>query len=143
MTVNWPSGVTDQTPLPFTLWRILDAVAVRNTSNGIGQALQAGAQAAIRSLPSDAKIQEALVQAEQYANRAQRQEQVLTEQLISEVTTALVTCIGPMGQILVEDAIDSLPEPLRLSAFLRSLALELEDTQRQVFANQLRERGIV
>ncbi len=125
MTAAWPSGVTDQTPLPFALWRVLDAV-----SSGQGN-------------PGDARVQEALALAEQYAGRAQRQEQPLSEELIEQVSGALMACLGPMGRMIIEDALDELPEPVRLSALLRAVGAELEDDQRQMFGRQLRTRGIV
>ncbi|TSA87312.1 hypothetical protein FNU79_05365 [Deinococcus detaillensis] len=130
MTLNWPSGVTDQTPLPYSLWRVLDALALGLTSGQGG-------------LPSDSKVQEALALAEQYAGRAQRQEQALSGELIDQVSAALMACVGPIGQIIIEDALDELPEPARLSALLRAIGAELEDTQRQMFGSQLRTRGIV
>ncbi len=141
MTISWPAGVTDQTPLPFNLWRILDALAARSAV-GVGQALSSRS-AAEAQLLSEAKIQEALSAAEQYAARIQRQEQVLSDQLISEVGAALMACIGPMGQMLVEEALEELPSPPRLADFVRWLGAELEDTQRQMFGRQLRARGIL
>lgn len=130
MSAAWPSGLTDQTPLPFALWHILDAAASEPNS-GLG------------ALPSDAKVQEALLLAEQYAGRAQRQEQPLSQALIEQVGGALAACVGPIGQIMIEDALDELPEPVRLSALLRAIGAELEDAQRQMFGRQLRTRGIV
>jgi len=126
MTMSWPNGVTDQTPLPFSLWRVLDALA-ENPQN----------------LVNDPQVQEALSLAEQYTARAQRQEQLVDDRLFVEVSAALMACVGPMGRVMVEDALDELPAPARLSALLRAIAQELEDTQRQAFARQLRAREIV
>ncbi|AWN23341.1 hypothetical protein DKM44_08965 [Deinococcus irradiatisoli] len=140
MTLSWPSGVSDQTPLPFHLWRVLDALAARSAA-GIGRALSSGSEA--QALLSETKIQEALALAEQYAARVQRQEQLLSDELIAEVVAALTACIGPMGQMLVEDALEELPSPPRLAEFVRWLGGELEDAQRQMFGRQLRARGIL
>ncbi|GAA4003075.1 hypothetical protein GCM10022631_12400 [Deinococcus rubellus] len=126
MTTTWPSGVTDQTPLPFALWRVLDALARKPDA-----------------LVDDPRVQEALTLAEQYAARAQRQEQLVDDRLFVEVSAALMACVGPMGRVMVEDALDELPAPVRLSALLRTIAQELEDAQRQAFARQLRARDIV
>ena len=95
------------------------------------------------SLVSEPQVQEALALAEQYAARAQRQEQLVDDRLFVEVSAALMACVGPMGRVMVEDALDELPAPARLSALLRTIAQELEDTQRQTFARQLRAREIV
>lgn len=152
MTISWPQGVTDQTLLPFRLWRVLDALTVhqQGTAAGVGAALR-GAEASpgampARSpaaLPGEAQLQEALAMAQQYAARAQRQERVVNGALVREVTGALVSCIGPMGQLMVEDALEDLPAPVRLSVLLRTLGGELQAPERQSFGRQLQSRGLL
>ena len=121
----WPQGVSDQTPLPFSMWRELEALS-NGTPNLSGPALQ-----------------QLITLAEQYAVRAQRREQVVSAELIGEVSAALIASIGPMGQVMVEDALDELPAPVLLAALLRALGQELAERERQAFGQQLRERGLL
>ena len=134
MTMSWPQGVTDQTPLPFSIWRILDALA-----NSALSGLQSGPG----GVPDEAQVRTAIALAEQYATRAQRGDQIVDDVTLREVVGALVLSIGPMGEVMVEDAMDDLPEPVRLSALLRTLGQELQDAQRQAFGRQLRTRGLL
>jgi hypothetical protein len=130
MTMSWPQGVTDQTPLPFSIWRILDALANSSLSSA-------------PSGTSDEQVRSAIALAEQYATRAQRQDQSVDENTVREVMAALVASIGPMGEVMVEDAMEDLPAPIRLSALLRELGQDLQDAQRQVFGRHLRARGLL
>ena len=154
MTLSWPQGVTDQTLLPFRLWRVIDALAAhqQGTAAGVGAALRGavgvGSSGALpgmspAALPSEPQLQEALAMAQQYAARAQRQERVVDGALVREVTEALVSCVGPMGQVMVEDALEDLQAPVRLSVLLRTLGGELQAPERQSFGRQLQSRGLL
>ena len=125
MTMSWPQGVTDTTALPFAVWRVLEALASGSVTS------------------AEPQVQEALSLAEQFAARAARQEQPVTEQVLIEVSAALIASVGPMGSVIIEDVLDDLPSPALLSALLRALGTELEPAQRQSFGRQLRERGLL
>ncbi|WP_293911405.1 hypothetical protein [Deinococcus sp.] len=144
MTMSWPQGVTDQTSLPFSVWRVLDALANAALS-GVGETFQAGSPSAAEGggAPNDEQVRSAVALAEQYAARAQRQDQAVDQATLRGVTAALVASIGPMGEVMVEDAMEDLPQPVRLAALLKMLGQELQDTQRQAFGRQLRTRGLL
>ena len=123
--MSWPQGVSDQTPLPFSVWRELEALS-RGTPN-----------------LNDDQLRQVIALAEQHAARAQRQEQTVSAEVIGQVSAALIASIGPMGQVMVEDALEDLPAPIMLAALLRNLGQELADRERQLFGQQLRERGLL
>lgn len=130
--MSWPPGVSDSTPLPYAVWQVLDTLAhhsPEDTARHLGL--------------SAAQIQQAIQMATEMGQRQERQERVLSRELIHEISQALMAVVGPIGSIMVEDAVDELPQQARLGQLLRALNPELQDSQRQAFFRQLQSRSLI
>lgn len=129
---RWPAGLRAETPLPYALWHVLDAVD--------GERTLAQVAAALRLTPL--QVEQALEQAQSWTSRALRREQRLSGPVIEDVTHALVSVIGPIGEFAVDDALDEVGEQATLSQLLASVARQLGEQQLQQFIRQLRTRGL-
>lgn len=129
---RWPTGLRDDTPLPYSTWRVLDLVDGRRTLAQLSRELEL----------SQEEVEQALEQAQSWTSRALRREQVVTEALLDHVTQALVSVIGPIGEFMVDDALDAVGEQPTLSALLGTIAPELDEAHLHQFVRQLRTRGL-
>lgn len=129
---TWPAGLTDATPLPFALWRVLHHV------DGVRSAAEVAELA--RVAPQD--VGAALAQAAAWAARAAQRTQPVTDASAQAVTQCVIAVVGPMGEFMVDDVLDELGEAATLGALLSRVAAQLEETQVQAFVRQLRARGL-
>ena len=129
---RWPTGLHDDTPLPYSTWRVLDLVDGRRTLAQLSRDLEL----------SQEEVEQALEQAQSWTSRALRREQVVTEALLDHVIQALVSVIGPIGEFMVDDALDTVGEQATLSALLETIASELDEAHLHQFVRQLRTRGL-
>ncbi|SMB82844.1 hypothetical protein SAMN00790413_04163 [Deinococcus hopiensis KR-140] len=129
----WPSGLTDQSPLPFSLWRVLHQVDGVRTAEEIARL--AGVTAA--------DVTAAVAQATVWVRRSQAQVQSLTPEQTQVVLNGLTQVLGPMAEFAIEDALEELGEQIPLGTFLSRLASPLTEIQRQTFAQLLRARHLL
>ncbi|UTA51216.1 PqqD family protein [Deinococcus radiodurans] len=97
---RWPSGLRDDTPLPYAAWRVLDLVDGKRTLAQIAAHLDLAQE----------DVERALEQAQSWLGRALRREQPVTEAVLDNVTQALVSVVGPIGEFLIDDALDQVGE---------------------------------
>ncbi|MEW6422036.1 MAG: hypothetical protein AB1511_09965 [Deinococcota bacterium] len=131
-TPTWPPGLTEATPLPFAVWRVLHHV---DGQRGI-------AEVARLAGITPQEVVAAVGQAAAWASRAVQRSQPVTEASAQTVTQCVIAVLGPMGEFLVDDVLDELGEGATLSALLSRVAAQLSEAQVQVFVQQLRARGI-
>ncbi|AAF11386.1 hypothetical protein [Deinococcus radiodurans] len=129
---RWPSGLRDDTPLPYAAWRVLDLVDGKRTLAQIAAHLDLAQE----------DVERALEQAQSWLGRALRREQPVTEAVLDNVTQALVSVVGPIGEFLIDDALDQVGEGATLSALLGAVAPELDEAHLHQFVRQLRTRRL-
>ncbi|GAA0511939.1 hypothetical protein [Deinococcus depolymerans] len=129
---QWPDGLSDSTPLPYTIWRVLHQV------DGVRDITEVARLAGL-TVPD---VNERLNAAAQWINRAAQREQQVTDQTATMVTQCLMPIIGPMAEVMVDEVLDDLGAQATLSALLSGLARQLTPERVQQFARNLRDRGI-
>lgn len=129
---TWPASLTDATPLPFAVWRVLHHVD--------GQ--RGTAEVARLAGVTPQEVMTAISQAAAWASRAAQRSQPVTEAAAQTVTQCVIAVLGPMGEFLVDDVLDELGEGATLNTLLSRVAAQLNEAQVQVFVRQLRARGI-
>lgn len=129
---SWPPHLRDDTPLPFAVWRVLHHVD--------GQRPAAEVARLARVTPPE--VTEAVAHAARWAGRASQRGQPVTEASARVVTACVTAVLGPMGALLVEDALDDLGDGATLGALLSAVAAQLNEAQVQTFVRGLRERGM-
>ncbi|GGJ82967.1 hypothetical protein [Deinococcus aquiradiocola] len=128
----WPPGLTDQTPLPFMYWRVMHVVDGRRSIEKLSTTLGL----------KEPQLRQALTEVRNWLGRAAVREQPLTGELEKALRQALVSVVGPMGELMIDDALDDLPEQTTLSALVSSLNTQLSEPHSQALARILRSRGI-
>ena len=128
----WPPGLTDHTALPYEFWRIMHVTDGRRSIERVAQAIGG----------TEAQIRRALTEVRRWLERASVREQPLTAETQEALRQALNSVVGPMGELMIDDALDDLPEDTALSALLGSLNTQLSEAHRQTLARLLRTRGI-
>ena len=129
---TWPTGLKDDSPLPYALWRVVHHVNGRRSVEEIAQL--AGVA------PQD--VAPALAQVATWANRAALRNQHVSRAQVDTVSQCLTTILGPMGEFMVDDAMDELGNRTTLGALLSNLAAQLTEPQVQAFVRQLRAKGL-
>lgn len=129
---KWPPALRDDTPLPFSAWRVMHQV------DGVKHLITI---ANTLDITID-DVHEALEQSESWTERAQKREQVITETIIENVNLCLINVVGPMGEFIVDDALDEVGENTTLSRLLSSIAAQLDETHLHAFVRQLRSKGL-
>lgn len=129
---TWPTGLKDDSPLPYALWRVVHHVNGRRSVEEIAQL--AGIA------PQD--VAPALAQVATWANRAALRNQHVSKAQAETVSQCLTTILGPMGEFMVDDALDELGNRTTLGALLSNLAAQLTEPQVQAFVRQLRAKGL-
>ncbi|WP_424951395.1 hypothetical protein [Deinococcus sp.] len=128
----WPPGLTDHTPLPFGFWRMMHVTDGRRSPEKLAQTLGI----------SEIQVRQILAEVRRWLDRAAVREQPLTQTLQDALRQALISVVGPMGELMIDDALDDLAERTTLSALLSSLNAQLSDSNSQTLARLLRNRGI-
>ncbi|MFC4452815.1 hypothetical protein [Deinococcus sonorensis] len=129
---SWPVGLSDQTLLPFAMWRVLDVVDGRQHVSKL---------AATLGMP-EPQIKQVVHTVEQHLERAAQRERPINEEGLQLLTQCLNAVVGPMGRMMMDDALDDVGEQATLTRLIGALNAELNDTNRQAFLRQLRMRGI-
>ncbi len=128
----WPPALQDDTPLPFSAWRVLDLVDGDRTIAEIAREVRLSTE----------QVTEALAQAQAWTHRAVQREQEVTEAMISTVSQCLISVVGPMGEFIVDDALDDAGPHPTLSQVLGQIAPQLSEGHLHAFVRQLRARGL-
>ncbi|SMB91489.1 hypothetical protein [Deinococcus hopiensis] len=129
---TWPTGLKDDSPLPYALWRVMHHVNGRRTVEEIAQMAGIGVQ----------DVAPVLSQVATWANRAALRSQHVSKAQAETVSQCLTTVLGPMGEFMVDDALDDLGNRTTLGALLSNLAAQLTEPQVQAFVRQLRAKGL-
>ncbi|MFC6590608.1 hypothetical protein ACFP81_11555 [Deinococcus lacus] len=130
--LRWPEGLSDQTALPYSLWKVLDLVDGNRSAMTISTL----------SGYTPEQVLEALARAQQWAQRDQQLRRVVTPDVAAEVTDCLRAVMGPIANIIVEEALDELePEPA-VNTLLVRISGELSPQHLQSFAQLLQQRGL-
>ena len=133
----WPPGLSDDTALPFACWRVLHVTDGRRSIEKLAATLGG----------SEAQVRQVLTEVRSWLDRAAVREQPLTPGIQKALRQALISVVGPMGELMIDDALDDLPEHPTLSALLGRLNAQLGTTQlgvshAQALARLLRTKGI-
>lgn len=129
----WPQGLTDDIPLPYSVWKVLDLV------DGHLSAAEVGRLAGV----SEEDVYQALSEAASRAQSHHRLTQRVGADLQRDITRVLSTLMGPIAGIIVEEVMEELgPAPYAGSVFQR-ISQELEPQQRAAFAHLAREQGMI
>ncbi|WP_261663462.1 hypothetical protein [Deinococcus sp. Marseille-Q6407] len=130
--LSWPEGLSDETPLPYRVWRVLDLID--------GQ-LSAAEVARLAGVGEDEVLQ-AVVEAAGRAQSHQRLLRPVDAGLQQEITRLLGSLIGPIAGVIVDEALEDLgPEP-RAGSLFQKISQELEPQQRSAFAHLAREHEL-
>ncbi|ULH14933.1 hypothetical protein MF271_13265 [Deinococcus sp. KNUC1210] len=130
--LTWPPGLTDATPLPFIYWRVLHLIDGRRPLGLVAAALGTG----------EAQVRQVLGDVRAWLERQVQREQPVSDALLELVTQTLISVVGPMGRLMMDDALDELEGQPTLSVLLSTLNQELSPPQSQALLRQLRTRGI-
>lgn len=130
---TWPPTLTDETPLPFAVWRVMNFVDGHNDLATI-------AQLAGVSIP---EVQDALAKARQGAKQANQKSQKVSDALAHDVAQCVIAVQGPIGEFMVDDALDELGDAATLQQLLDKIMLQLSDSQKAAFVRNVRAKGIV
>lgn len=129
---QWPEGLKDETPLPFTAWRVLNWVDGKRSIREIA------AQVGLSTEQVATEMESAL----DWAARMHQQSKVITEEVIDTVTQTLMSVVGPMGEFIVDDVLDEVGNSATLSQLLAGIAPELDEQHLQTFARLLHSKGL-
>lgn len=130
--LSWPTGLTDTTPMPFRVWRVLHCVDGHRSADEV-------ARLARTTL---AEVQLQLEEAARWIGQAVQREQQVGDAVALVVTQCLAAAVGPLASLMVDEALDDLGRQATLSALLGQLASQLSHDRAQLFARNLRERGM-
>ncbi|MFC5849928.1 AsnC family protein [Deinococcus petrolearius] len=129
---RWPAALRDETPLPYAVWRVMDHVDGRRSVADIGRALGLSAHT----------VAQALAQANEWTQRASQRSQALTPALRESVEQCLLSVVGPIGEVVVDDALQDVGESPSLEGLLSAIAEQLSEAQLHAFVRQLRARNL-
>lgn len=127
-----PAALKDETLLPFNVWQVLDLVDGTRSVQAIATQLRV----------SPEQVSRALEQAHTWIDRSVQREQVVTENTITTVSQCLVSVVGPMGEFIVDDALDELGQNATLTQVLSNIAAQLDEQHLHAFVRQLRAKGL-
>ncbi|WP_221088742.1 hypothetical protein [Deinococcus aquaedulcis] len=129
---HWPEGLTDATPLPFNVWRVMTHVdGARDV-----------AEVARLSSLTVPDVQERLRAAAEWVKRATQNHQQVSDEMADAVTACLTPVVGPMAAVMVDEALDDLDDKATLNNLLSHVARQLSPERVQQFARNLRARGL-
>lgn len=130
--LTWPSGLTPQTPLPYSMWRVMDAIDGKR---------DAAAVAAQTGLP-EAEVTSVQAQVTRLVQRVTARTQPLTDELEKRVTQCLVSVVGPMASVMIDEVFEDLGDTLTLDDLLGHLRTQLSPAQTEQFTRQLQVQGV-
>ena len=90
----------------------------------------------------EAQVRQVLGDVRGWLERQVQREQPVSDALLELLTQTLISVVGPMGRLMMDDTLDDLPEHPTLSDLLGTLNQELSPPQSQALLRQLRTRGI-
>jgi hypothetical protein len=128
----WPPGLTDSTPLPFAYWRVMHLTDGQRSIDRLVQTLGS----------TDAYVRQVLSEVRRSLERAAAREQPVTQAAQDALRQSLISVMGPMGDLVIDDALDDLPENTSLAALLAHVNAQLSASQSQTLASLLRTKGI-
>ncbi|RJF71819.1 MULTISPECIES: hypothetical protein [Deinococcus] len=127
-----PAALKDDTPLPFGVWQVLHLVDGVRSVQGIAAALNISTE----------QVSAALEQAHTWIGRSVQREQVVTDGTLQTVSQCLVSVMGPMAELIVDDALYEVGEKPTLAQVLSSIAAQLDEQHLHAFVRQLRTKGL-
>lgn len=150
---RWPEGLREDTPLPFRLWRVLNLVDGQRSLDELGRSLQLTHADIVEALDTAARRlscepaapavrAQPVAPPTPLAPAASSSSPPLNDAMIDAVSACLVATVGPMGDVLVEEALDDLPEHATLEQLLRALGSDMKEPALGQFAARLRLKGL-
>lgn len=130
--LSWPRGLKDDTPLPYTVWRVMDLLDGRRDVQEVA--------GLARCTPQE--VHQRFEEAQRWVSRAAQREQRVTPEAAREVAQSLTSVVGPMAALMVDELLDELGEQATMSGLLSGLAEQLSPDHLQQFARHLRDRGL-
>lgn len=130
--VQWPESLTDEIPMPYTAWRVMNAVDGRRSVQEIAQMVGLSTEQAIYDLTL----------ALDWTGRLQQQFQRVTDELLDTLAQNLMSIVGPMGEFIVDDAAEAAGPDATLSQVLSHVARELDETHLNAYVRLLRSKGL-
>lgn len=136
---QFPAGLSDDTKLPFELWRVMNLVDGRRDLDSIARTLGIGVP----------MLQDLFSQVEAYLKApapasapASQPGGPLTDAVIDEVGRCLVAAVGPMGEVMLDEALDELDDEASLPELLGTLMRDLGESAQNQFFQRLRQKGL-
>ncbi len=134
-----PAGLTDTSKLPFGLWSVVELADGRRDVDTIARNVGI-------SVPM---VEEVLQRAEAYLNapaagagRATPATQSLTDAVLDEVTRCLIASVGPMGDVMVDEALDEVGDDANLAELINALLQDMKEAAQAQFIQRLRQKGL-
>lgn len=133
--------------LPFTLWRVADLVDGRRSVGGIAGALNAPVAGVLGALEAvERELGVALTEAAAAPSAAlptaDARPTLGGAALQDALVTVMVDLMGPMGEVIVEDAVDDVGEDAPSAELIARIAQDLREPQRGAFLGRLRAKGL-
>lgn len=140
-----PAPLEGEIMLPFALWPVAELVDGRRNVSGIAASLNlsvATVQSALRSIEREIGqplTDEAAAPIAAVSNAAPA---LTSEQVVDILMDTAVELVGPMGEVMVEDALDELGENAPPVELAYRVAQELREPQRSTFIARVRAKGL-
>lgn len=129
-----PPELTNETVLPFSVWRILDLIDGQRSIDQIALLLGISSEQANKQIDAIFQLLE----------RLEKQSQVLDEATIERVAKTLMKVLGPWGQFAVEDALNALGDSPTLAQLLNQLInKDMTEKDRPEVLAELRNEGLI
>ncbi|MDO4263136.1 MAG: hypothetical protein Q4C67_02955 [Deinococcus sp.] len=128
----WPESLSDDTPLPYRTWKVLDLIDAQRSAAEVARLAGVG----------EDEVMQALAEAAARAQSHQRLMRPVGPELQQEVTRLLGTLIGPIADVIVEEAMEDLGAGPHAGSLFQRISQELEPQQRSTFAHLAREQGL-
>lgn len=97
--------------------------------------------ARLSGLPTE-ELTSVMEQAAQLADRARQRAQPITPAQLAVLRQCLLAVVGPIGLVILEDALEDLGEVVALGTVMSHVAQDIPQKQMQAFVHQLRQNGL-
>ncbi|AFZ68609.1 hypothetical protein [Deinococcus peraridilitoris] len=144
-SVPLPTPLQEDTMLPFALWRVADLIngehSVAVMASQLGMAV-GDVQSALKAIEQHLGLALAAVGDRATPVESTSAPLLSGEDLFDLVSKTAVELIGPVGEVIVEDAIDELGEDVGAADLILRVAQDLREPQRSAFLGRIRAKGL-
>lgn len=135
------AALTDDTMLPYNLWRVADLIDGKRTVEAIASAVGLDLPSAMRALQD---IEQELGSSLVGAPGAVSEVTVVTSaEVVDAIAATAVDLMGPMGEVIVEDAFDEVGDEAPAIELISRVVDELREPVRTTFIVKLRAKGLL